>query len=153
METLPASCHWYLLGKPQGRPSASQLPPVMRTWGRPSWLAAPSNVNTALLNWWILTCLCVLSSGLVNLMQKHWNFCMTVFRWIQSLRSFCTSVTRLRSLMSKLVKLISYRLIDIWHPWYTRFPIREVVLVLPLFFSQKENQNNLWAHHSKFYIH
>lgn len=112
----------------------------MRTWGRPSWLAAPSNVNTALLNWWILTCLCVLSSGLVNLMQKHWNFCMTVFRWIQSLRSFCTSVTRLRSLMSKLVKLISYRLIDIWHPWYTRFPIREVVLVLPLFFLKKKTK-------------
>lgn len=73
---------------------ASQPPPVS-TGVTPGWilywldtsstkgftdtdqLAAPSNVRTYLLTQWHLTCLCVPSSGSVNLMQKCWCFCVT----------------------------------------------------------------------------
>lgn len=61
-----ASHHRYLLGE---------------TWGKTlHWPASPSDTSTSLLSWWILTCFCVLSLGLANLMKKHWCF------WMQAIK-------------------------------------------------------------------
>lgn len=70
-----AGCHWYVLEEIWGK-----------TLHRP---ASPSNIITSLFNWLVLTCFCVLSLLLVNLMQKHWCFWMQPIKKVkQTKKSF-----------------------------------------------------------------